>query len=58
MKKTGTQTIQFDNPVTILETASIVGPKESGRTSCAAILTAVWKMSFGEKKVGKKLKVK
>ena len=29
MKKIGNQTIQFDNPVTILETASIVGPKEA-----------------------------
>ena len=29
MKKLGTQTIQFDNPVAILETASIVGPKEA-----------------------------
>ncbi len=28
MKRLGTQTIQFDNPPTILETASIVGPKE------------------------------
>ena len=29
MKKVGTQTIMFDNPPTILETASIVGPKEA-----------------------------
>lgn len=29
MKKVGKQTIMFDNPPTILETASIVGPKES-----------------------------
>ncbi len=29
MKKLGKQTIQFDNPPTILETASIVGPKEA-----------------------------
>lgn len=29
MKKIGTQTIKFDNPPTILETATIVGPKES-----------------------------
>jgi len=28
MNKIGLQTIKFDNPVTILETASIVGPKE------------------------------
>ena len=29
MKKIGKQTIQFDNPPSILETASIVGPKET-----------------------------
>ena len=29
MRKIGSQTIKFDNPITILETASIVGPKES-----------------------------
>ena len=29
MKKVGNQTIKFDNPPTILETASIVGPKEA-----------------------------
>jgi len=29
MKKLGSQTLKFDNPITILETASIVGPKES-----------------------------
>lgn len=29
MQKIGSQTIKFDNPITILETASIVGPKES-----------------------------
>ena len=29
MKKVGKQTIMFDNPPTILETASIVGPKEA-----------------------------
>lgn len=29
MQKIGTQTIKFDKPPTILETASIVGPKES-----------------------------
>ncbi len=29
MKRVGTQTITFDNPPTILETSSIVGPKES-----------------------------
>ena len=29
MKRFGSQSIKFDNPITILETASIVGPKES-----------------------------
>ena len=29
MKKVGKQSIIFDNPPTILETASIVGPKEA-----------------------------
>ena len=29
MKKLGKQTIRLDSPVTIVETASIVGPKES-----------------------------
>ena len=29
MQKSGSQTIRFDNPITILETASIVGPKEA-----------------------------
>ena len=34
MKKIGKQTIQFDNPPTVLATSSIVGPKEANRTSC------------------------
>lgn len=29
MKKLGSQTLQFDNPITILSAASIVGPKEA-----------------------------
>ena len=29
MKRFGAQTLKFDNPVNILETASIVGPKEA-----------------------------
>ena len=29
MQKLGSQTIKFDNPINILETASIVGPKEA-----------------------------
>ena len=32
MKKLGSQTIKFDNPITVLETASIVGPKEANRS--------------------------
>lgn len=32
MQKIGMQTIKFDNSISILETASIVGPKESNRT--------------------------
>ena len=31
MQKIGSQSVMFDNPITILETASIVGPKESER---------------------------
>lgn len=30
MKKLGSQTIQFDNPITLASAASIVGPKEAG----------------------------
>ena len=30
MKKLGSQTVLFDNPITITSTASIVGPKEAG----------------------------
>ena len=33
MKHVGLQTIMFDNPITIVETSSIVGPKEAERTS-------------------------
>ena len=33
MQKIGSQTIKFDNPITILETASIVGPKEAERSN-------------------------
>ena len=34
MQKIGTQTVKFDTPPTILQTASIVGPKEADRSSC------------------------
>ena len=34
MKKIGNQTYKLSNPVSIKETASIVGPKESNRSSC------------------------
>lgn len=33
MKRFGLQSIKFDNPITILETASIVGPKEAERSN-------------------------
>ena len=32
MQKVGKQSIKFDNPISILETASIVGPKEANRS--------------------------
>ena len=31
MQKLGMQTIKFESPITVLETASIVGPKEANR---------------------------
>ena len=34
MQKIGKQTIKFDTPPTILETACIGGPKEAERTTC------------------------
>lgn len=34
MQKIGKQTVKFDNPPSILQTASIVGPKEADRTTC------------------------
>lgn len=32
MQKIGKQSIKFDNPISILETSSIVGPKEADRS--------------------------
>lgn len=34
MKKLGSQSLGFDVPISVLETASIVGPKEAARSSC------------------------
>ncbi len=34
MQKIGKHTVKFDNPPSILQTASIVGPKEADRTTC------------------------
>ena len=33
MQKLGNQTIKFNNKITVLETASIVGPKEADRSN-------------------------
>lgn len=33
MKKIGNQTVKFDNSISILETSSIVGPKEANRSN-------------------------
>ena len=57
MTKIGLQTIKFDSAPYILETSSIVGPKEA-EGPLAKYLTNAWKMSSGEKRLGKKLKVK
>ena len=57
MKKVGNQTIKFDNPPTILETASIVGPKKL-KVHLQNALINVWMMNSGEKRLGKKQKVK
>ena len=57
MKKIGKQTIKFDNPPTITECASIVGPKES-QGPLAKYFDQTLNDEFGVKKLGKKLKVK
>ena len=57
MHKIGKQTVCFDNPPIILQTASIVGPKEANGPM-ASYFDKCWKMSFGEKSHGRKRKVK
>ena len=56
-KKIGSQTIQFINTPTIIETSSIVGPKES-QGPLATYFDQCLEDEFWEKKHGKKLKVK
>ncbi len=49
MKKIGTHTLQFDNKPTILETASIVGPKESQGPLASYFDKTIQDEFFGEK---------
>ena len=49
MEKLGKQTIKFSNPVTILETASIVGPKESEGPMAKYFDTCLADEFWGEK---------
>lgn len=57
MERLGKQTIKFNTPPTILETASIVGPKE-GQGPLAKYFDQCLEDEFWEKKLGKKQKVK
>lgn len=57
MKRLGTQTIQFDNPPTILSTASIVGPKEA-QGPLAKYFDQCLDDEFWGEKLGKKQKVR
>lgn len=57
MKHIGTQTIVFDNPPTIVETSSIVGPKES-QGPLAKYFDQCLDDEFWGEKLGKKLRVK
>ena len=57
MEKLGKQTIKFSNPVTILETASIVGPKESEGPMAKYFDNCLADEFWGEK-TWKKLKVR
>ena len=57
MQKLGKQTIQFDHPPTILNTATIVGPKEADGPLAKYFDKCLEDEMWGEK-VGKKLKVK
>ena len=52
MQKNGKQTIKFEHPPTIVDCATIVGPKESDGP------LAKYFDKCGKKKHGKKLKVK
>ena len=58
MKKIGTQTFKLDNPVTIFETASIVGKKEADGPLAKYFDVCLQKMNFLVKKLGKKLSQK
>lgn len=49
LKKIGKQTIQFDNPPTILECASIVGPKEAQGPLCKYFDQTLEDEFWGEK---------
>ena len=49
MNKLGKQTICFDNPITIVETASIVGPKESEGPMASYFDTCLDDEFWGEK---------
>ena len=57
MQKLGKQTLKLEHPVTILETASIVGPKEANGP-LAKYFDQCLEDEFWVKKLGKKLKVK
>lgn len=58
MQKIGKQTIKFDTPPSILETASIVRSKGNRAVLLQNISILVLMMNFGEKRRGKKQKVK
>ncbi len=57
MERLGKQTIKFNTPPTILETASIVGPKE-GQGPLAKYFDQCLEDEFWGEKLGKKQKVK
>lgn len=57
MEKLGKQTIKFTKPPTILDTASIVGPKEA-EGPLAKYFDKCLEDEFWGEKLGKKLKVK
>ena len=49
MQKVGKQTIKFDNPPSIIETASIVGPKEANGPLAKYFDTTLEDEFWGEK---------